>query len=128
MSSFALEIQQFCRQTDTRINLVIRRVVLGILREVVRKSPVDTGRFRANWQLGVNSRPAGEVNSISNNAVERGLAAMPAQAAGNIYYVVNNLDYAQALEDGHSRQSPPGNMVAGTVAEFRRIVREALQQ
>lgn len=127
MNSFAVDVQRFAQLSNTRINTLLRRVISGILRGVVRKSPVDTGRFRANWQLGVDSRPSGVIASTENNAISNALPVMPAQPAGHVYYIVNNLPYAQALEDGHSTQSPPGNMVSGTVAEFQQIIREALQ-
>jgi hypothetical protein len=126
--SFTLDINKFIEKAGAQADLVPRRIVSGILRKVVLKSPVDTGRFRGNWQVGVDTRPSGEVSGTDKSGsktIAEGIASIPEQAAGHVYYVQNNLPYAQALEDGHSTQSPPGNMVAGTVAEFESIIREA---
>jgi hypothetical protein len=126
--SFTLDINKFIEKTQANSNLVVRRTVIGILSKVVMKSPVDTGRFRANWQVGLNSAKSGSSESVDKSGsatIASGSKAIPAEAAGNAFYITNNLPYAQALEDGHSIQSPPGNMVAGTVAEFESIIREA---
>ncbi|MFZ2172398.1 MAG: hypothetical protein WAW61_22520 [Methylococcaceae bacterium] len=142
--SFTLDINKFIEKAGAQADLVPRRIVSGILRKVVLKSPVGNtanwkdqshlpkgyvgGRFRANWQVGVDTMPSGKVSGTDKSGsktIAAGIAAIPEQAAGHVYYVQNNLPYAQALEDGHSTQSPPGNMVAGTVAEFESIIREA---
>ena len=47
--------------------------------------------------------------------------------AGEVIYLVNNLEYARALEYGHSKQAPKG-MVRITVAEFPQVVRKAAQE
>jgi hypothetical protein len=47
-------------KTKADVNLVHRKVCLDLHKSLVMKSPVDTGRFRANWQVGVgaiNSAP-----------------------------------------------------------------------
>lgn len=129
--TFALDINRFAELAGRRANQVVRKVVLDISKGVIKKSPVDTGRFKGNWQYGTDSAPAGAVEIYDEDG--RGTLAhiagqVPQQAAGHVHYIVNNLPYAQALEDGHSTQSPPGNMVASTVSEFQQIVREALNE
>lgn len=126
--SFESDMQRIIQQTNVRMNTFVRYIIMGVMREVVRKSPVDTGRFKGNWQYGMDSMPSGELSTVDPsgsftlNAIMR---QIPSEAVGHVHYIVNNLPYAQALEDGHSTQSPPGNMVAGTVAQFQQIVNEA---
>lgn len=94
------------------------------------KSPVKTGRFRGNWQVGVGVMPSGELDTVDasgSSTIALGVSHVPQQAAGAVYFIANNLPYAQALEDGHSTQAPPGAIVAGTVAEYEAIIREAVQ-
>jgi hypothetical protein len=86
------------------------------------------GRFRGNWQLGVGSIPSGETERIDpDGAATVGaiVAEMPKDAAGKVYYLANNVPYAQRLEDGYSTQAPAG-IVGLTVVEFETIVREAV--
>jgi hypothetical protein len=47
--------------------------------------------------------------------------------AGHTIYIVNNLPYANALENGHSKQAPSG-MVKVTLQEFPGIVSAAAQE
>lgn len=126
--SFENDIAAFAARANTNVNTVVKSVVLRIASEVIRKSPVDTGRFKGNWQYGVSVAPVGNLATTDTNGgatVSRIASQMPDNAADAVHYIANNLPYAQGLEDGYSMQSPPGNMVAGTVAEFRRFVAEA---
>lgn len=86
------------------------------------------GRFRANWQLGLGAAPAGVLDKIDPDGTETQghiLASIPDEAAGKLYYLVNNLPYAQKLEEGHSTQAPSG-MVGLTVIEFPQMVEQAV--
>jgi hypothetical protein len=128
--SFSLDIARFVENAQGGAHIATRRIIHGILRRVVMKSPVKTGRFRGNWQVGVGVMPSGELDTVDasgSSTIALGVSHVPQQAAGAVYFIANNLPYAQALEDGHSTQAPPGAMVAGTVAEYQAIIREALQ-
>jgi hypothetical protein len=134
MSSFGLDLNALIAETGIDPNVVVKKAVLDIARSVIRKSPVDTGRFKGNWQLGVNSSPSGERDANDSSALGTArdsgpamaqvIEKLPAQPLGNSYYITNNLPYAQALEDGHSQQAPQG-MVERTLIEFDAIFRDA---
>lgn len=82
------------------------------------------GHFRANWQLGIGSLPDGIVQGVDPSGGEtqdRILAAIPEDAAGRVYYIANNLPYAQRLEHGWSTQAPAG-MVGLAITMFSDIV------
>jgi hypothetical protein len=49
---------------------------------------------------------------------------VPNDAAGRVFYLANNVPYAQRIEDGWSRQAPTG-LVALTAMEFQNIVGES---
>jgi len=64
-------------------------------------SPVDTGRFRASWQVGENSasgkgKPPGSYPS--QPPIER--LGYQKEKPGNVYSVHNNLPYAEKLANG----------------------------
>jgi len=86
------------------------------------------GRFRSNWQLTTGAPAAGEIEDIESagETLERLLLAAGDLSAGEVAYIVNNLPYAIPLEYGHSSQAP-GGMVRITVADFQRIVEEAIR-
>lgn len=111
------------------VSRVTRRLALEVFTGVVVASPVDTGRFRGNWLPGVGQRPMGTVGTLEPAAPGSGPSGTQLAAASAVIaqqspdnpttiYVVNNLPYAQRLEDGYSAQAPAG-MVAVTVAALR---------
>jgi hypothetical protein len=129
MASFALNIAAFAKRAKADTALVAGKVTLEIFRRVIMKSPVDTGRFRGNWEPS-----EGEASSVSNPntmdkrgsaAIEKSAALIPANRGG-VFYLANNLPYAQRLEDGYSGQAPVG-MVKLTCLEFPGIVKEVAQ-
>jgi len=87
----------------------------------------EGGHFRANWQLGIGSLPTGEVEGVDPSGAAtkaKAEAAIPAKAAGHVYYFGNNLPYAIPLEEGHSTQAPYG-MVGLTAVRFTEFAEKA---
>lgn len=87
------------------------------------------GRFRGNWQFSIDSPATSELDRIDpsgNEAISALLNQVQALTIGQTAYIVNNLPYALPLEYGHSTQAP-GGMVRVTLANFQRIVDEAIR-
>lgn len=94
------------------------------------------GRFRANWQYGFNAKPQSELYEKSPPAtsfpdaqavldgLNKGIEAAP---ASGMHYLVNNLPYAEHLEEGGSTQAPEG-MVGLAVVEFQALVDTAVKK
>jgi hypothetical protein len=114
-------------KAKTKQTLFFQKLLVEINGRVVIKSPVDTGRFRANWVVG-NGSP----DKTTTEATDGSGAATIARAAaeinsivinGQIIYVTNSLPYGPRLEyEGWSKQAPAG-MVRVTLAELGGIVR-----
>lgn len=87
------------------------------------------GRFRGNWQFSIDS-PATEaldrIDPSGSVTIAELMAQVQALTIGQTAYIVNNLSYAIPLEYGHSTQAPAG-MVRVTLANFQRIVDEAIR-
>jgi hypothetical protein len=127
LSSFTLDIQRFVDKAKGNVDLVVRKIALDMFRRVIIKSPVDTGRFKSNWQVAIGSIPAGtlELNDKTGAAtISKVTAATLGFKAGEVIYLVNNLAYARALEYGHSKQAPAG-MVRVTIAEYNAVANKA---
>ncbi|NIF28337.1 hypothetical protein F3J44_18375 [Pantoea sp. Tr-811] len=87
------------------------------------------GRFRGNWQFSIDSPATGELDVVDrsgNETIAQLKAQVEALTIGQTAYIVNNLPYAIPLEYGHSTQAPAG-MVRVTLANFQRIVDEAIR-
>lgn len=123
--TFALDISRFVEKAKGNVDLVIRKVALDIFSRVILKSPVDTGRFRGNWQIAIGAIPAGtiEINDQAGTAtISKVQAATLNLKAGDVVYLINNLPYGPRLEHGYSKQAPAG-MVRTTVTEYSGVVR-----
>ena len=86
----------------------IRKIALDLLRKVTMKSPVDTGRFRANWMVGIGGADETTTDSTVNDAMMRGSIILSAYRDLKQIHPSNNLSYAAALEHGHSMQASLG--------------------
>lgn len=106
--------------------MAVQKISLEMFSRVILRSPVDTGRFRANWQVAIGSVPTGTLE-ISDKAgtitVGKAQAAALGVQVGQTIALVNNLPYAQRLENGSSKQAP-GGMVALTVQDFQVIAQK----
>lgn len=127
-NSFALDVRAFVLKAQEAQDQVFREVVLEIARSIILMSPVDTGRFRGNWQTEVNRIPAGQLDVFDKEGgptIAKVVNGTVALKVGDVAYIANNLPYAIELEYGHSTQAPAG-MVRITVERFQSIVREAI--
>ena len=124
MAGFANQMKAWERKTERKMDLAVRKIALEMFRKIILKSPVDTGRFRGNWQLAIGSVPEGtlELDDKTGTAtIAKGAATVMGINAGDTIYFANNLPYARRLEEGYSQQAPAG-MVALTIQEFQSIV------
>ena len=86
----------------------IRKIALELLKKVTMKSPVDTGRFLANWMTGIGGADETTTESTVDDAVMRGSIILSAYRDLKQIHISNNLPYAAALEHGHSMKAPLG--------------------
>lgn len=138
MTSFSQQIRQFRVDFSTLSHTVARIATLKLFGRIVKVSPVDTGRFRANWfatigtassQTDLNSR--GTVDAV-NRRIE---AVVIGASTASVFWLTNNLPYAETLEfglypgdgpktvGGFSTQAPAG-VVRVTALEFSRILEQ----
>lgn len=78
-------------------------------RKIVEKTPVDTGRARANWFV---AEGAPRLDTTEGTVP----SSRPALTGESVIYITNSLPYIVPLEYGHSEQAPAG-MVRVAIAE-----------
>jgi len=99
---------------------IVRGTLLGMSSKIIKRSPVDTGRFRNNWMptIGSPSNAQTEKADPSGAAAQSNVAqAVKNFEMGQTFYLTNNLPYANRLEFGYSQQAPQG-MLRITAAEY----------
>lgn len=129
MASFEQQLRRIEEDILRRQSQVVRKITMDVFNNVIQMSPVDTGRFRGNWQVATGEAPTGtvEMTDPSGATVMAQVAGEVGQMEpGDVVYLVNNLPYARPLEDGHSQQAP-GGMVALTVQRFQPIADAAIR-
>lgn len=135
------KIRQFHASIDKWIDAVengvldVVEIFGGKVQEaLVNGSPVDTGRFKGNWQVTANAPPMYAVNEYDRDGSEtiaRGKRALTSLLRGGggvrSIHFSNMLIYANALEYGHSKQAPSG--VVGIVeARLKSFMIQAIRE
>lgn len=138
MCSFSVDVKAFCEKAKKNPETVMRAVSLKLFSAIIKASPVDTGRFRMNWQAS-GASPA---TAILAGADKSGSAAINSASdfvtktpAWQEMTLANNLPYANVIEfggypgdgpntvGGYSRQAPAG-VVRVNVLRFQQLLDE----
>lgn len=106
-------MSKFGDQLDTAYNKkvlgtlkrAVRATALVVDAELVRRTPVDTGRARANWLPSLNSPDIRIVAPGAKPTIENTLTKFSLQ---DTVLITNNLPYIRRLNDGSSQQAPKG--------------------
>ena len=110
---------------NSQMEKLLKSAVLDTDTLLKSASPVDTGRFRASWQVGENAAGAYDAGpqqaatgAFKDQTEPPDKPTPPAlrrmnyskERPGNIYSVHNNLPYAERLAavPPHSKQASPG--------------------
>jgi len=101
-----------------------KQVCLEVLKRIVFRTAVDTGRARGNWQVEIG-RPAassllveGSKTAMATFAMEKGIVKLADIPLFSVVHITNNVEYIYYLEyDRRSEQHPEG-MVEITLTEM----------
>lgn len=116
--AFTLDLTKFKTKVGVKATAVVRRVAYDAFNGTVRKTPVDTGRARANWIPGIGTMPTGVVGAFTQDTSMQAIKDVVSKVvAGESIFLANNLPYIVPLENGHSQQAPSG-MVHLTMLEI----------
>lgn len=124
MASFSDDIARFTKKALTRAETIHRKVGIEVASSVILKTPVDTGRARANWMpslgysIDITKEAFDKTGQVQIGAATRTFSGAKLEQT---LWLSNNLPYIQRLETGYSNQAPAG-MVAVTIAEWQGIV------
>lgn len=153
MAEWSIPFDVLAERTGKRIEDVIRASTIEVFRRVILRSPVDTGRFRANWFASYGSPRIAVSNATDkggDSTVHYVSGAVLSYPVGGIVYLTNSLPYAEVIEyglypnppkrgsqkvgeteptihvtGGYSMQAPHG-VVRVTAIEFDAAVRKQL--
>jgi hypothetical protein len=139
-NTFSLAIREWAEKVGGALDDVCRSIIIDAGSSLIRMSPVESGRFRGNWQFSIETPPAGVLevqDQDGRETIQKLVAEANTFNAGQVAYIINNLPYGPLLEfggyngptdlvteQGFSRKAPEG-FVRITQARFQKIVRDA---
>lgn len=125
---FSIDLTRIAERHKKRIRTVAQKITMEAFRRVILRTPVDTGRARANW--GVTFGQVGASYEIEatdkdgNKTISSATKDVTGWECYGPIFLTNNLPYILVLEHGHSQQAPQG-MVHLTAAEMQEWARRA---
>ena len=138
MAGWSLDISKYAEKKGVEIKEVRKSYAYALYSSIVRKTPVDTGRARANWNISVGSPD--ESTTEETRRSPKSKDSMPDPQGDEPIYICNNLSYITKLEyggypnqpekdggktvGGFSKQAPNG-MVGVTLANNENIFNAA---
>lgn len=138
LGSFSTRVTVLAREIEKNATRLVRQVALAADSAVVTATPVDTGRARSNWIVGINSDPNNPIDTYSpgqfGSTAGANVAAALAQAQtevskvnnGDTVFISNNLDYIGKLNNGSSAQAPANFVIAAVRAGVDAVRRAKL--
>lgn len=110
------ESRKVLRLLRTATEKEVVALVLDTHADLATDTPVDTGWAAANWIISMatfSNNPSGNRPTDFEKADDTESLAGMAGVLGwtlkkGIIYITNNVPYISKLNDGHSKQAPPG--------------------
>lgn len=131
-----MSMDAIVNRVNRRIDTVIRKSTIQLFGQVIKMTPVDTGRAKGNWQCTIGSPTSSEIER-DDGSRSQSLSSSKAYAdvvktvppAGNVVWLANNVPYIRKLEyyppgKGGSIQAPQG-MVRIAIQNFGSIFADA---
>lgn len=122
--TFKIDLLKYAAKTGGNLDKIFRGTCLAILSDVVKLTPVDSGRAKGNWQVSINVPAQGTLDfndPTGAGVIAKATVFLSTLEIGTIFILTNNLEYIIVLEDGGQGRAPHG-MVKRTVAKYESIV------
>ena len=140
MAKWTMDLNEYAKKKEVEIKNVRKAYAFALYSSIVKKTPVDTGRARGNWNITVGHDSF--VESANTTQKFKSADQVPEPKGDETIYISNNLPYITKLEyggypnppkkgngktiNGYSRQAPEG-MVGVTLANNENIFNSAVR-
>jgi hypothetical protein len=118
-ATWTIPIDKCISNLEQQRAMVVKKIAFDLFRKVILKTPVLTGRARANWLVSVaepRSETVDETDKTGIRAIGNVQSVITGWNADSDIYLSNNLPYIYGLERGRSKKAPRG-MVKISVTE-----------
>lgn len=109
-AQFTLPLDELVEKAHKEFNVdkeaILRKLALDLYAEIIKRTPVDTGRARANWNLSVK---APNYQTSQRTTIPSTVSITAHDVKGlPVVFIANGLPYVRELEYGKSDQAPNG--------------------
>lgn len=111
LAGLAKRMRDLGRRVVIGSSALVKETAIAIDQAVVVATPVDTGRARGNWVVGIGSpvrSTTEDTDPSGQETINRNNQAISGALGGREIYISNNLPYISALNNGTSAQAPAG--------------------
>lgn len=115
MAEWSIDLKDWAKKKVVKMQNVRRRFAFNVYASIVKKTPVDTGRARANWNVSIGS-PDISVSDDKRKTPKQ-MNSMPTPKGDEPIFIANNLPYITKLEYG-GYPNPPKSKSGKTVGGF----------
>lgn len=131
---FELQIGRVAQVLEIRAEVVVKKIGLDLFSDITKRNPVDTGRSRASWNIGIDApvdtviEPKGSEVLPPPSATGAMSTLGKADVLKSQIYITNAVPYVKYLEGGSSQQAPAGMVrvaVEAMVVELDKVVEQA---
>ena len=140
MAQWSLDLNEYAKKKQVEIKEVRKAYAFALYSSIVKKTPVDTGRARGNWNISVGHDDTTVKETKRKTPLS--ISKMPEPKGDESIFISNNLPYITTLEyggfpnppkkdggktvNGYSKQAPEG-MVGVTLANNENIFNAAVR-
>lgn len=103
---FTRDLRHFARIVDLRFDLVVKKVVFDLLKQIILRTPVDTGHLRNSWMAAEGFAPLGFGPKRKGSMPLRQRAPNVTGKTRLPVWIVNNLPYGPTVEFGKYPKNP----------------------
>ena len=135
------KLRQLEKLSPEMVDKALRKLAFDLMKRILEKSPIDTGRFRAGWHKGVEGvskgigmdleisydSPNANPNAIEQGKTEGRYREFKESKYRKIIEIVNAVRYGIFLEFGWSQQASVG-MVRVSISEEKSVAKEIFRR
>jgi hypothetical protein len=130
---FSKRMRKIAASIEVNSSNTAKKAALAIDAQVVVATPVDTGRARANWLVGIDApktqiendfqegKGGSSAASVTSEALSKAKFEILKKRPGQIIFISNNLNYISDLNRGTSAQAPAGFVETAIVAGVQAV-------
>lgn len=119
LNELPLELQKLSKNVTKSFDESIKVYTTTLTSRLYDNSPVDTGLYRSNHSVSIGERFTGEFGITDKSTVVGDAKSKINEfnsEKDNLVFIQNNLDYAESLENGHSKRQAPSGIYGHTLS------------